>query len=354
MEESASTAKPGRPFRPQTSSDPWNRGQFAPIAVALLSVGLLACGRLPNPLERTPTAPPSLTFLTPDAAGVVADESTDIKLRFRGVSSGETWDLFYMSAAASAADSVIARNLDPPSAKTQTLTWETENLSGGRYYLYANLKAGGMVTTASAPGAVVVDHSGPGNESPSVSLVQPTGGETWLTDTAYEITWEASDPDDDDLSFRVELSTDSGSSWATLVESQGSSPYRWTPANVAIGTNLRIRVTAKDGNGGSRSAISTSDFTVEESLYWQDDIDPMLQDSCAGSACHSTGGDWASTFTVDDYKNDAGTGTYDVRDLVLSESEGGTMPPYGSGYPELTTAELSKLRSWIDQGAPKN
>lgn len=104
--------------------------------------------------------------------------------------------------------------------------------------------------------------------------------------------------------------------------------------------------------------VSTScEFNSEEELYgpepeppvevsYSAHIEPIIQMSCATTACHTQGGFANGNF--DDYtgvKAKVDNGSFEQRVLVDKD-----MPPGGS----LSNEELALLKAWLDNGAPNN
>lgn len=79
------------------------------------------------------------------------------------------------------------------------------------------------------------------------------------------------------------------------------------------------------------------------------DIQPIMNSSCAISGCHVAG------FSSGDFTNYSGLkakvddGTVNNRTIVQMN-----MPPANSTGPTLTTAQLDLLNCWIEAGAPEN
>lgn len=82
---------------------------------------------------------------------------------------------------------------------------------------------------------------------------------------------------------------------------------------------------------------------------YANDIQPIMNSSCAISGCHVAG------FSNGDFTNYSGlktkvdNGTVKNRTIVQMN-----MPPANSTGPTLTTAQLDLLNCWIEAGAPEN
>ncbi len=87
----------------------------------------------------------------------------------------------------------------------------------------------------------------PSSSPPEVSLLTPSGGETWGDEGARTIEWEASDPDGDDLSFNVQYSQDGGETWRSLApQVRGATSIQVEVASFP-GGGTQFRVLASDG-----------------------------------------------------------------------------------------------------------
>jgi subtilisin family serine protease len=95
--------------------------------------------------------------------------------------------------------------------------------------------------------------------APSVSVIQPNGGEVLYIGQQYEIMWDASDNVGIDSSL-VDYSVDSGANWTrigTLAGNPGS--FIWTVTGPPSST-CRVRVTCYDGEGMNSADMSDEDF----------------------------------------------------------------------------------------------
>jgi hypothetical protein len=76
---------------------------------------------------------------------------------------------------------------------------------------------------------------------PTVTLTAPLGGETWCSGITRQISWTSSAVD----SVSIQLSSDGGSSWNTLVSRMAAASGSWgwvIPASLPAGNNYRIRI----------------------------------------------------------------------------------------------------------------
>ncbi len=98
------------------------------------------------------------------------------------------------------------------------------------------------------------------NRAPSVAVTYPDGGEG-IEDTVT-ITWNATDPNLDEMDFALDYSLDGGSTWTPIASAVADKQYSWNTATLADGAEYLIRVTASDGVLEA-SDVSGSEFTVD-------------------------------------------------------------------------------------------
>jgi len=109
----------------------------------------------------------------------------------------------------------------------------------------------------------------PTNQNPTVSVVQPNGGEVLQGGTSFDIKWTASDPDGDATiqHFEVRLSTDGGVNFNTTLSSNVAGTARMFTWNVPTGLNTttaRISVLVFDNVGASALDTSNANFTISD------------------------------------------------------------------------------------------
>ena len=90
---------------------------------------------------------------------------------------------------------------------------------------------------------------------PPVNLTAPNGGENWLVNSSYNITWSPNDP-----AYQLSYSLDGGNNWTSIASSANpglSTPYTWLIPNLPS-TLCKIKVELLDG----RTDISDNNFTI--------------------------------------------------------------------------------------------
>ena len=98
------------------------------------------------------------------------------------------------------------------------------------------------------------------DHAPAVTVLSPTGGESWAASGTYTITWTASDDDGDPLTYSVLYSND-GQNWAPVGTAITGTQLAVNAAELAGGSGAKVRVLATDGVNTS-SAQSDASFTV--------------------------------------------------------------------------------------------
>ncbi len=83
--------------------------------------------------------------------------------------------------------------------------------------------------------------------TPNVELLSPKAGDQWASTGETEIVWNATDEDNDSLTYRVEISAD-GKNWIIIVENTNEKKALIDLSEIpAGGQDWRIRVQASDG-----------------------------------------------------------------------------------------------------------
>jgi len=99
------------------------------------------------------------------------------------------------------------------------------------------------------------------NVAPTVKILRPEAGETWTR--AREIEYEATDPDGDPLTIKLEydcLGDEAG--WQLIADGQeNTGKHLWDISKLAKGGLYKVRVTAADPDGGIAEAVS-GEFTI--------------------------------------------------------------------------------------------
>ena len=100
------------------------------------------------------------------------------------------------------------------------------------------------------------------NRAPEVNLTYPTGGEVLSGEVAIQ--WEVFDPDGDNITYMIELSIDSGTTFTKVLEGPGLSSdegeFTWIvdDGRYPNGNQYRLRITVTDENEVPKSTVVES------------------------------------------------------------------------------------------------
>jgi hypothetical protein len=103
-----------------------------------------------------------------------------------------------------------------------------------------------------------------GANPPSVTVLVPNGGEV-LSGNEVVVSWKASDPDGDPLTFNVQYSPDNGATWEMVAQNLTGDSASLDATNFVAGHQGLIRVWASDGIH-TASDESDATFTVPNRL----------------------------------------------------------------------------------------
>ncbi len=100
--------------------------------------------------------------------------------------------------------------------------------------------------------------------APTVTLLEPNGGQSFANDDIITIRWNSQDIDGNELDHTLAYSTDGGASWILLTAAYHGNEYRWDIGNLpgSLGNQGRIRVTASDGFHSSSDESDTAFFVA--------------------------------------------------------------------------------------------
>lgn len=299
--------------------------------------------------EGTPEDPsqlmPKIIFSSPSTEGAIINESIDISVSFEHVASDATWSIYYSSLSNSTSGGTLI--VGDLTASTTSYTWDTRTIAAGIYYVYVILRNGDNETKKAALGSITVSHPETGNNSPSILVTSPNGGEALLRGNPWTIRWSALDPDSgDSLTYTVEISPDSGTTWTEIASNVTLSSYNWTvPADQTLSQTYLVRVSANDGKGGLTSDQSNSTFEVGEAGIANPtyaEFDTIAQASCAGGGCHTNAGGGKGDYTGNQASVDANAASI-KEEIVI-----GTMPKNGS----LSASDKDTMINYLNSVIP--
>lgn len=96
---------------------------------------------------------------------------------------------------------------------------------------------------------------------PEVKVLAPNGGEVFAPGEKLELKWEASDKDEDDLTYSVALSKNRGESWVPIDIDLTGTEYELDTAGLEEGENYLVKVKATDGVNTAED-VSDKTFSI--------------------------------------------------------------------------------------------
>lgn len=109
--------------------------------------------------------------------------------------------------------------------------------------------------------------------SPSITITYPNGGEQFEVGTQEDITWTSNSGDGTITGVDLEYSTDSGSSWTTIVTgTTDDGMYKWTVPDESS-ANCLVRGTIHDDQPSSGTDTSDSTFEIYDYPAEPQDVD---------------------------------------------------------------------------------
>lgn len=325
---------------------------------------------------------PRAELLAPEEAGATVDQSLDLTIRTWDDDGDALWvDVWAHDRAApdASTDKLLVARLG---GGLRSVAIDTGTLASKHDFdLYAIVDDGFSDTPEENRtrvhllDALRVDHGARGT-APTVTLLQPNGGETILGTTT--IAWSASDPDEGDVLTidldLVEVAPDGSEEVVAAIASglpnDPPQTYEWDPSGVPAESGgdpilYKVRVTATDaGAKNTRSDDSDVPFTIATggggtTEYVWADVKPIFTTYC--TECHSQPARLITLeyFRLDKYDasdpaaptNDD-LGVYEMRAKVYEKLvQNGTMPP--ATEPQPSSADIARIADWILGGAPE-
>lgn len=144
---------------------------------------------------------------------------------------------------------------------------------------------------------------GGAGDASSITVTSPNGGETWIVGNPATVSWSTTGTVGN---VKIELSTNGGGSWTTLVSSTANDGSQSVTVPDSPSTQCRIRVSETDG---SPSDTSNADFTISGLPVETYTISGIISGDVQGGVTLTLSGD-ATDSTVS-----AGDGTYSFSEL---------------------------------------
>jgi hypothetical protein len=102
---------------------------------------------------------------------------------------------------------------------------------------------------------------------PSVTVLSPNGGETFIANRATNVTWTASDATSGIVAIHIYESLDNGATFSPVALGLANSgSYSWVPADRPT-VSARIKVVAVDGAANSTNDVSDGAFSIVSPLF---------------------------------------------------------------------------------------
>ena len=276
-------------------------------------------------------------------AGASADQLV-VAVTIKNPAKDATWTLFYSPNQDLSQPTAIESDL--PVTQTQ-VTWDTSALAAGSYYLYADVAADGknLVFKNTKPVVIEEDEIPGVNNKPTLSLQFPLGENVFVVGTPQNIRWEASDPDNDPITYKLEYSGDGGTNWTMIAENVTEKTYAWPATGLTQGITYKVRVTASDDKGASAVAASPKNFGVALTpMTFAAGFGAMLTARCGN--CHATGRPNQAQFRSNVYAL-ATIGVAAKQMNIKTRIENNTMPTAAP----LNAADKAILTMWLWDGA---
>ncbi|MFW9991145.1 MAG: fibronectin type III domain-containing protein [Candidatus Odinarchaeota archaeon] len=200
-------------------------------------------------IDNTQPQPPIVTVISPNGGETFTSGSTATISWTASDPNGDslTYDVYYKDAS--------FWNLIAPGVTGTSYAWDTTGLPGGTTYKVRVVASDGSLTGEDQSDGYFTIHV---NHPPSVTVISPNGGESLHGTVA--VSWTASDPDDDSLTYNVYYWDNS--SWVELATGVTGTDFSWDTTGLSNGDYYRIRVVASDGAETAEDE-SDSAFTVE-------------------------------------------------------------------------------------------
>jgi uncharacterized repeat protein (TIGR01451 family) len=144
-------------------------------------------------------------------------------------------------------------------------TWSYTSGSGQATFVISPSSDGSMKVTVTKhnyyphQGTTTIDTT-----APSVTLIDPNGGEIWSVGSVHNILWSATDSTDTVASIDLYYSINGGSSYYTIATGEANDgTYPWTIPDTPS-TRCRVKAVARDDANFTSEDVSDDDFTIPE------------------------------------------------------------------------------------------
>ncbi len=231
-----------------------------------------------------PDHPPRLMFISPEN-GTSAMDEIELIWYALDLDGDEMQISLYYAPEDDPSDTTHLADLDD----SFRYEWDVSSVSDGRYRIVANVTAGNM-SYIGLSGVIIVDH----NRPPVIDVIEPDGSDDIAHDV-FVISWDASDPDDNPLSFSIHHSSDRNDTILIVDGLMNVSSYDWDVSAMDEG-DFWIYLEAYDG---SVSTGAWSDGTVMV------DLPPKVKVLTPGAGGAEADEDFSVEWTSQRASNDA-------------------------------------------------
>ena len=179
-------------------------------------------------------------------------------------------DSMHVSFYNASDDSWIGTDSNVMNGGIASVVWS--GLGFNSYSWYVNVTDGIDITQSNSWSFNIVDL-----EPPSITVINPDGGETWWVGETRQINWTATAGDGTITGIDLEYSIDSGGSWSTIVTgTPDDGQYDWAFPNIHS-TNCLIQGTVHDDNLLTDIDESDSTFTILDIAPGSPTLNPITQ-----------------------------------------------------------------------------
>ncbi|MEZ4742069.1 MAG: hypothetical protein R3B45_06440 [Bdellovibrionota bacterium] len=295
--------------------------------------------------EAKESNPVNLTFVSPKSdKTLLVKNYVEIEIKITDPAPSSTWALYYTKEKESIAEAIaIAEELSIDQTK---FTWDTSFTPAGSYYILATVTDKGHDTLFFYDQLFEINGSNDGNTAPIAVINFPIGDKTFAPNEVVPISFAASDPDGDEITGKLEYTSD-GTNWNIIDDKLdlSSSLYNWTINNNAPQTaRYRLRLTVSDSK---KESIGLNDIVfgvTANPVTYTGALATAIASDC--NKCHS-GANVNGGFNSSTYSSFASK-----QDSVLKRTREGAaspMPPSTEGSLAVQTRDLIQL--WIWGGA---
>ncbi len=193
-------------------------------------------------------------------------------------------------------------------ANTGTYSWTVPVITSDNVRFRITLKdTAGNITTATSSSDFSINST-----SPTITLTSMTGNQYLAGGSTQNITWSANGNHLGASPIKIEISSDSGSTWSTLIAATtNSGTYSWSIPTVDSST-YRVRATVTDQSNLIASSASSTNITLDNTNPTLTIVKPTSTDIIAGGSTFyvnwtASDTNFGSTPLKFEYSTDGGT-----------------------------------------------